>query len=1052
MLIDSIFLGINPCGETRDFASDSVAWFQVQAEDRACRFATLSDDASFILIDDHPLVAWGGWHGLDGGRRGEQGASCELAPGVHKLEYLYVQNGDNPIQEVAWSTPGRAQPAVMTPEDFLRLSRWDARPALEVPWVSWSVARSSRAGGACLTMVRLEAHGAGAEQAVWRFDDGGAASGRVVEHAFARVGMRALEMTPGFPQAVALQRRISVHPCWTQVEEWSESVQKEARAQLAERDPLSHALPWQDDLALLDDASFVGDEGWIGRIGAAAALRPDAWGRDGAPLLGSLGFLLQDSALRRYDQAIACWKALLGFSGIDPALRARVALHCAGLCIHGFGQASEATALLAAIDPAKLSGPDPRLCTLYRGDLALALGAVEEARARYREAGDVVDVRDLGYAVRRRLRLECARSSCARGEWEQALALMGEIEWETPMERLGTETGLIKVRAWLGRKEVPFALSCCRGACSPPSAPIPAAPTCCWRSPTPARLRATTPRPSRRPSSCWPTAPTARRRRAPRTAIRSPCDDHRRHACRPRAMPAPVRARRAPARPLLAGALADGRGGAGAVAAARARTTGSCPSVRRRRRAPRHISGGEGFPPLPLPATPLRRSERKKQPSAPALVGKVVWGEAASFTYDNGMKADLTDGNLCPGDTQQLVEKARSVLGIAYGRQEVDLASFDGDPERLPLLFFSGVRTVSFTPDQIARLRAYVSRGGMIVFDSVAGSPYFTAAAESFCARAFPDEPLRVVPPDHPLYHISFDVDSAAFFRNPPSDHPLLRAVYVGCRCGVLISPYGLGCGLDNHDVPLLKQAVAYDVNTASKLGVNLVAYVVGYAHVGLEEAKPELFGAADEKRPANEFVFAQIRHEGHWDCHPGAAAALLARLVADTSVVASMKRVAVTPGKDDLTPFTVLYLSGLDDFHFSAAAQAALRAFIARGGTLLVDDCLGLATFDRAARREIAALLPGASLTPIPLEHALFAAAVPVRTARLTPAAAKLHPGLTAPLLEGVAVDGDLRVIYSPLDIACGWAGCEHPLARGYEPATATALGIDLVVYGLTH
>jgi hypothetical protein len=468
--------------------------------------------------------------------------------------------------------------------------------------------------------------------------------------------------------------------------------------------------------------------------------------------------------------------------------------------------------------------------------------------------------------------------------------------------------------------------------------------------------------------------------------------------------------------------------------------------------APRRISGGEGFPPLPLPATPLRRSERKKQPSAPALVGKVVWGEAATFTYDNGMKADLSDWNLCPGDTQQLVEKARNVLGIAYGRQDVDLASFDGDPERLPLLFFSGVRTVTFTDDQVARLRAYVGRGGMLVFDSVAGSPYFTAAAEAFCARAFPDEPLRVVPPDHPLYHISFDVDSAAFFKNAPSERPLLRAVYLGCRCGVLISPYGLGCGLDNHEVPLLKQAVAYDVATASKLGVNLVAYVVGYSHVALEEAKPELFGAADEKRPANEFVFAQIRHEGHWDCHPGAAAALLARLVADTSVQAAMKRVAVTPGKDDLTPFTILYLSGLDDFHFTPPAQAALRAFLSRGGTLLVDDCLGLATFDRAARREIAALLPGASLAPIPINHPLFAAAIPVREARLTPAAAKLHPGLAAPALEGVAVDGDLRVIYSPLDIACGWAGCEHPLARGYEPATATALGIDLVVYGLTH
>ena len=32
----------------------------------------------------------------------------------------------------------------------------------------------------------------------------------------------------------------------------------------------------------------------------------------------------------------------------------------------------------------------------------------------------------------------------------------------------------------------------------------------------------------------------------------------------------------------------------------------------------------------------MRRSERKKEPSAPKLIGKVVWGETASFTYDGG--------------------------------------------------------------------------------------------------------------------------------------------------------------------------------------------------------------------------------------------------------------------------------------------------------------------------------------------------------------------------------------------------------------------------------
>src|ERR1700727_2739670 len=74
---------------------------------------------------------------------------------------------------------------------------------------------------------------------------------------------------------------------------------------------------------------------------------------------------------------------------------------------------------------------------------------------------------------------------------------------------------------------------------------------------------------------------------------------------------------------------------------------------------PKRISGGEGFPPLPLPATPLRRSERHRQPTPPSLFGKVVWGEQGSFTYDGGKTTQISDWNLCPADLQRLFNKVQ---------------------------------------------------------------------------------------------------------------------------------------------------------------------------------------------------------------------------------------------------------------------------------------------------------------------------------------------------------------------------------------------------------
>jgi hypothetical protein len=468
--------------------------------------------------------------------------------------------------------------------------------------------------------------------------------------------------------------------------------------------------------------------------------------------------------------------------------------------------------------------------------------------------------------------------------------------------------------------------------------------------------------------------------------------------------------------------------------------------------SPRRISGGEGFPPLPLPATPLRRSERKRDPSPPKVLGKVIWGESASFKYETGQSTEIADWNLCPGDVPELMKRAGGALGMPVGFEPVNLAQFDGDPAKMPVLFFSGTRSLKLDPKQAGQLRAYVLAGGMAVFDSIAGSPYYYESVRKLVAAAFPEYALRTIPLDHPLHHMLVDVHKVKYPQNVVDDTPVLDGIYIGCRVGVLISRYGLGCGWDGHEVPGIAKAAFYDVSSANKIGVNLVAYALGYANVGREEAKPELFGALDEKHPTDEFVFAQLKHEGAWNNHPGGAAALLRQLRQHTALRVSLKRIAVTPGKDDLSAYGFLYLSGLDDFVWDANAVAALKSFLARNGTLLINNGLGLGTFDRAVRRELPKLLPNAQLEPLPASHPVFSSVFPVRTAQYTPAVRSAKPNLATPYLEGIALNGDLRIIYSPYDLEAGWQGCDHPQARAFQPETAMQLGINLALYATTH
>ena len=76
------------------------------------------------------------------------------------------------------------------------------------------------------------------------------------------------------------------------------------------------------------------------------------------------------------------------------------------------------------------------------------------------------------------------------------------------------------------------------------------------------------------------------------------------------------------------------------------------------------------------------------------------------------------------------------------------------------------------------------------------------------------------------------------------------------------------------------------------------------------------------------------------------------------------------------------------------------------------------------------------------------------IRTVGLTKAAvARLGAKpLGAPSLEGITVDGQLAVVYSPLDLGCGWELKPHPYGVGYAWRDAIRLGVNVVVYAVLH
>ena len=127
-------------------------------------------------------------------------------------------------------------------------------------------------------------------------------------------------------------------------------------------------------------------------------------------------------------------------------------------------------------------------------------------------------------------------------------------------------------------------------------------------------------------------------------------------------------------------------------------------------------------------------------------------------------------------------------------------------------------------------------------------------------------------------------------------------------------------------------------------------------------------------------------------------------------------------------------------------------RWHLTAGGFLLADACCGSLTFAAAFRRELARVFPGRRLEAVPPDHAVYRAFHALDSVELTPKAQATFGEVQRPYLEGISLEGSLRVLFSPLDLGNGWEGVPHPYARGYGPRSALRIGVNAIVYALSH
>ena len=201
-----------------------------------------------------------------------------------------------------------------------------------------------------------------------------------------------------------------------------------------------------------------------------------------------------------------------------------------------------------------------------------------------------------------------------------------------------------------------------------------------------------------------------------------------------------------------------------------------------------------------------------------------------------------------------------------------------------------------------------------------------------------------------------------------------------------------------------------------------------------------------------DDFVFAQLMHDGDWDPDPSAVYNLLKYARDNSTLEVKFKRQNVRLKDPQVATYPLLYINGHREFVWSPEETALLARYLKAGGILFGDACCGRMSFDMAFRREIAKVLPESKLERLPADHPLLHCHYDIRTVDYTPRVREDFGPFDTPEVEGISIDGHLAVVYSRFDLGNGWEQFPHAYSYGLKDEDALKLGTNVIVYAVTH
>jgi len=235
----------------------------------------------------------------------------------------------------------------------------------------------------------------------------------------------------------------------------------------------------------------------------------------------------------------------------------------------------------------------------------------------------------------------------------------------------------------------------------------------------------------------------------------------------------------------------------------------------------------------------------------------------------------------------------------------------------------------------------------------------------------------------------------------------------------------------------------------AGSASLGPLAATSAFAQATSEEEIPHLL-----KKPEADFVFARVWYRGgDWNTDMlyqglkgGSDINLLQRVLQETTIRTEACETVLKLSSPLVFTCPFLYMTGHGRILLGETEIENLRLALEGGAFLFGDACNGKGKgFDENIRSVLRRVFPSRPLRPLPMNHPLYSCFFKID---------RIQGGdkLIDPYMEGIEIDGRLAVVHTVNDLGCAWEG--HRCRPGGEEQRTHAfrLGINMIVYALTH